>query len=102
MLIFSRVDCSGGTRDSCGRSGLGETPQERKRRGGSPTVRGKRVFCNENQLQGLTELSIKKIVKTQKLMWFLSIFVFFYKKATNLFLSVLNSYPKLIEISAEI
>ncbi|MDG0030579.1 hypothetical protein MMB68_13515 [Priestia sp. Y58] len=28
--------------DSCGKSGTGETPQERKRRGGSPTARGKR------------------------------------------------------------
>ncbi|MGG2061349.1 hypothetical protein [Priestia megaterium] len=28
--------------DSCGKSGRGETAQERKRRGGSPTARGKR------------------------------------------------------------
>ncbi|WP_165802486.1 hypothetical protein [Priestia megaterium] len=28
--------------DSCGKSGRGETPQERKRRGGSPAARGKR------------------------------------------------------------
>ncbi|MGG2089766.1 hypothetical protein ABFY59_22575 [Priestia aryabhattai] len=28
--------------DSCGKSGTGETPQERKRRGGSPAARGKR------------------------------------------------------------
>ncbi|MCI4623341.1 hypothetical protein Q8G31_16660 [Priestia megaterium] len=28
--------------DSCGKSGLGETPQERMRRGGSPAARGKR------------------------------------------------------------
>ncbi|MBQ4866316.1 hypothetical protein IHQ11_07360 [Priestia megaterium] len=27
--------------DSCGKSGTGETPQERKRRGGSPAARGK-------------------------------------------------------------
>ncbi|MCQ9284382.1 hypothetical protein NQ129_21585 [Priestia aryabhattai] len=27
--------------DSCGKSGLGETPQERKRRGGSPAACGK-------------------------------------------------------------
>ncbi|WP_342839759.1 hypothetical protein [Priestia megaterium] len=26
--------------DSCGNSGTGETPQERKRRGGSPAARG--------------------------------------------------------------
>ncbi|MED4759459.1 hypothetical protein [Priestia megaterium] len=28
-------------KDSCGKSGTGETPQERKRRGGSPAARGK-------------------------------------------------------------
>ncbi|MCF6797837.1 MULTISPECIES: hypothetical protein [Priestia] len=28
-------------KDSCGKSGTGETPQERKRRGGSPPARGK-------------------------------------------------------------
>ncbi|MCZ8493176.1 MULTISPECIES: hypothetical protein [Priestia] len=28
--------------DSCGKSGTGETPQARKRRGGSPAARGKR------------------------------------------------------------
>ncbi|MEK6448601.1 hypothetical protein [Priestia aryabhattai] len=28
--------------DSCGKSGTGETPQERKRRGGSAAARGKR------------------------------------------------------------
>ncbi|RMA94389.1 hypothetical protein [Priestia megaterium] len=31
--------------DSCGKSGTGETPQERKRRGGSPTARGKRSLA---------------------------------------------------------
>ncbi|WP_082178505.1 hypothetical protein [Priestia megaterium] len=31
--------------DSCGKSGLGETPQERKRRGGSPAARGKRSLA---------------------------------------------------------
>ncbi|MFE4121383.1 hypothetical protein [Priestia sp. YIM B13486] len=31
--------------DSCGKSGRGETPQERKRRGGSPTARGKRSLA---------------------------------------------------------
>ncbi|MEH7329671.1 MULTISPECIES: hypothetical protein [Priestia] len=28
--------------DSCGKSGTGETSQERKRQGGSPATRGKR------------------------------------------------------------
>ncbi|MFQ6390020.1 hypothetical protein ACLNAR_19735 [Priestia aryabhattai] len=28
--------------DSCGKSGIGETPQERERRGGSAAARGKR------------------------------------------------------------
>ncbi|MDR7244637.1 MULTISPECIES: hypothetical protein [Priestia] len=31
--------------DSCGKSGTGETPQERKRRGGSPAARGKRSLA---------------------------------------------------------
>ncbi|MCA1322498.1 hypothetical protein LC085_21730 [Bacillus tianshenii] len=31
--------------DSCGRSGTGETPQTRKRRGGSPAARGKRSLA---------------------------------------------------------
>ncbi|MEB4857362.1 MULTISPECIES: hypothetical protein [Priestia] len=31
--------------DSCGKSGTGETLQERKRRGGSPTARGKRSLA---------------------------------------------------------
>ncbi|MEK4718280.1 hypothetical protein NST66_11935 [Priestia sp. FSL W8-0524] len=31
--------------DSCGKSGTGETPQERKRRGGSPTAPGKRSLA---------------------------------------------------------
>ncbi|MED4237490.1 hypothetical protein [Priestia megaterium] len=31
--------------DSCGKSGRGETPQERKRRGGSPAARGKRSLA---------------------------------------------------------
>ncbi|MED4237352.1 hypothetical protein [Priestia megaterium] len=31
--------------DSCGESGNGETPQERKRRGGSPAGRGKRSLA---------------------------------------------------------
>ncbi|MBY0074658.1 MULTISPECIES: hypothetical protein [Priestia] len=33
--------------DSCGKSGLGETPQERKRRGGSPAARGKRSLVRK-------------------------------------------------------
>ncbi|MEH7091200.1 hypothetical protein V7100_19585 [Priestia megaterium] len=31
--------------DSCGKSGTGETPQERKRRGGSAAARGKRSLA---------------------------------------------------------
>ncbi|MHC8970910.1 hypothetical protein [Priestia aryabhattai] len=31
--------------DSCGKSGTGETPQESKRRGGSPAARGKRSLA---------------------------------------------------------
>ncbi|MBE2974136.1 hypothetical protein [Priestia megaterium] len=31
--------------DSCGKSGTGETPQERTRRGGSPAARGKRSLA---------------------------------------------------------
>ncbi|WP_339995033.1 hypothetical protein [Priestia aryabhattai] len=31
----------GQSEDSCGKSGTGETPQERMRRGGSPAARGK-------------------------------------------------------------
>ncbi|MGG0462985.1 hypothetical protein [Priestia aryabhattai] len=31
--------------DSCGKSGTGETPQESKRRGGSPATRGKRSLA---------------------------------------------------------
>ncbi|WP_230183270.1 hypothetical protein [Priestia megaterium] len=33
--------------DSCGNSGTGETPQERKRRGGSSTARGKRSLARK-------------------------------------------------------
>ncbi|MEL3973883.1 hypothetical protein AAEO50_16485 [Rossellomorea oryzaecorticis] len=48
--------------DSCGKSVLGETPQERMRRGGSPTARGKRslprkstaVFKDNNNVDGKT------------------------------------------------
>ncbi|AWD63833.1 MULTISPECIES: hypothetical protein [Priestia] len=32
----------GQAEDSCGKSGIGETPQERMRRGGSASARGKR------------------------------------------------------------
>ncbi|MBY0092538.1 MULTISPECIES: hypothetical protein [Priestia] len=31
--------------DSCGKSGIGETPQERTRRRGSPAARGKRSLA---------------------------------------------------------
>ncbi|MEK4716989.1 hypothetical protein NST66_05395 [Priestia sp. FSL W8-0524] len=34
--------------DSCGESGTGETPQERKRRGGSPAARGKRSLAGKS------------------------------------------------------
>ncbi|MBY0061530.1 hypothetical protein [Priestia aryabhattai] len=34
--------------DSCGKSGSGETPQERKRRGGSAAARGKRSLARKS------------------------------------------------------
>ncbi|MFS2168847.1 hypothetical protein [Priestia megaterium] len=34
--------------DSCGNSGTGETPQERKRRGGSPDAPGKRSLARKS------------------------------------------------------
>ncbi|MDT0146936.1 hypothetical protein P4605_05470 [Priestia aryabhattai] len=34
--------------DSCGKSGKGETPQEGKRRGGSPAARGKRSLARKS------------------------------------------------------
>ncbi|MDT0148566.1 hypothetical protein ABEY63_20525 [Priestia aryabhattai] len=34
--------------DSCGKSGTGETLQERKRRGGSPAARGKRSLARKS------------------------------------------------------
>ncbi|MHA7742295.1 hypothetical protein [Priestia aryabhattai] len=34
--------------DSCGKSGRGETPQERKRRGGSAAARGKRSLARKS------------------------------------------------------
>ncbi|MED3979877.1 hypothetical protein [Priestia megaterium] len=34
--------------DSCGKSGRSETPQERKRRGGSAAARGKRSLARES------------------------------------------------------
>ncbi|MDE8671166.1 hypothetical protein M4B17_00225 [Priestia aryabhattai] len=34
--------------DSCGKSGAGETPQERKRRGGSAAARGKRSLARKS------------------------------------------------------
>ncbi|MGG0471931.1 hypothetical protein ACW5UC_12320 [Priestia aryabhattai] len=33
--------------DSCGKSGIGETPQERERRGGSAAARGKRSLARK-------------------------------------------------------
>ncbi|MED3915247.1 hypothetical protein [Priestia megaterium] len=34
--------------DSCGKSRIGETPQERKRRGGSAAARGKRSLARKS------------------------------------------------------
>ncbi|WP_427075185.1 hypothetical protein [Priestia megaterium] len=34
--------------DSCGKRGTGETPQERKRRGGSSAARGKRSLARKS------------------------------------------------------
>ncbi|MFP3664783.1 hypothetical protein [Priestia sp. SIMBA_032] len=34
--------------DSCGKSGIGEIPQECKRRGGSPAARGKRSLARKS------------------------------------------------------
>ncbi|MCL9633693.1 hypothetical protein L2095_03050 [Bacillus zanthoxyli] len=34
--------------DSCGKNGRGETPQERKRRGGSAAARGKRSLARKS------------------------------------------------------
>ncbi|MES5262933.1 hypothetical protein [Priestia megaterium] len=34
--------------DSCRKSGTGEIPQERKRRGGSPPARGKRSLARKS------------------------------------------------------
>ncbi|MFP8642556.1 hypothetical protein ACLHWY_13515 [Priestia aryabhattai] len=34
--------------DSCGKSGTGEIPQERKRRGGSSAARGKRSLARKS------------------------------------------------------
>ncbi|MGG0589839.1 hypothetical protein ABEY80_08380 [Priestia megaterium] len=34
--------------DSCGKSGTGETPQERKRRGGSAAAHGKRGLARKS------------------------------------------------------
>ncbi|MBY0006662.1 MULTISPECIES: hypothetical protein [Priestia] len=33
--------------DSCGKSGIGETPQEHKRRGGLPAARGKQSLARK-------------------------------------------------------
>ncbi|MFA1510648.1 MULTISPECIES: hypothetical protein [Priestia] len=34
--------------DYCGKSGSGETPQERKQRGGSPSARGKQSLARKS------------------------------------------------------
>ncbi|MBY0210787.1 MULTISPECIES: hypothetical protein [Priestia] len=36
--------------DSCGKSGIGETPQERMRRGGSAAARGKRSLARKSNV----------------------------------------------------
>ncbi|WP_459992505.1 hypothetical protein [Priestia megaterium] len=38
----------GQSEDSCGESGTGKTPQERKRRGGSAAARGKRRLARKS------------------------------------------------------
>ncbi|UKJ79663.1 hypothetical protein H1W83_21165 [Priestia megaterium] len=38
----------GQAEDSCGKSGISETPQERMRRGGSATARGKRSLARKS------------------------------------------------------
>ncbi|MHC5320992.1 hypothetical protein ACEPPU_20120 [Priestia aryabhattai] len=38
----------GQSEDSCEKSGTGETPQKRKRRGGSPAGRGKRSLARKS------------------------------------------------------
>ncbi|MBY0004435.1 hypothetical protein ABEY63_18175 [Priestia aryabhattai] len=38
----------GQAEDSCGKSGIGETPQERMRRGGSASARGKRSLARKS------------------------------------------------------
>nr|WP_090741335.1 hypothetical protein [Mesobacillus persicus] len=47
--------------DSCGGSGTGETPQERKRRGGSPPAPRKASAWSGNQHPRLTKLNTKKL-----------------------------------------
>ncbi|MFL0473228.1 hypothetical protein ACH0CI_14665 [Priestia sp. 179-F W1.4 NHS] len=42
------MSIGGQDEDSCGKSGTGETPQERKRRGGSPAARGKRSLARKS------------------------------------------------------
>ncbi|WP_377519952.1 hypothetical protein [Priestia megaterium] len=39
--------------DSCGKIGTGETPQERKRRGGSAAARGKRSLARKSVNYGV-------------------------------------------------
>ncbi|WP_460113271.1 hypothetical protein [Priestia megaterium] len=38
----------GQAEESCGKSGIGETPQERMRRGGSASARGKRSLARKS------------------------------------------------------
>ncbi|MFB5933164.1 hypothetical protein ACE8FZ_07605 [Peribacillus frigoritolerans] len=49
-------------RDSCGKARQGETPQVRRRRGGSPTARGKRVPGVEIQRLKIV-LTLKRLNK---------------------------------------
>ncbi|OXS56353.1 hypothetical protein B0G93_1226 [Bacillus sp. V-88] len=43
--------------DSYGKSGIGKTPQERKRRGGLPSARGKRSLARKS-------IAVKQVILT--------------------------------------
>jgi hypothetical protein len=59
MLILSPVDWSGRHSTPAGNSGQGETPQEQKRRGGSPDAPRKASACSGNQLSTLKQPIVK-------------------------------------------
>ncbi|MGE1110556.1 hypothetical protein ACQJ0K_02275 [Priestia megaterium] len=48
MFSSFRQLIGGQDEDSCGKRGTGETPQERKRRGGSSAARGKRSLARKS------------------------------------------------------